>query len=323
MVGVVRKVIWWLVVMVGVVCGKDWPAFEVPSSEVRQGAIGDTRSAGETWQELLLPHAEDFEPIGVPAPRDWLASRQEFGQTFREYLLGRRNGVTPAKSTVYLVPLGDYGESEVAPEMVVLADFVRLYYRVRAVVLPQVGLVDLGVVSRTGRQGQLQLHSAAVLDRLEKRVPENGFALIGVTMEDLYPAPEWNYIFGQARVGKRVGVFSFARYDPRVWGAVLEDDEAKAKRVVLERGLQGIGARGRAPIRDVALHLFPLRDERVEPHWRSGFEAGAPVSGLPAQSGFGDRVESGATVSRARPVLPGEGDGRGCRVVRAAGGAGP
>lgn len=227
--------------MVGVVCGKDWPAFEVPSSEVRQGAIGDTRSAGETWQELLLPHAEDFEPIGVPAPRDWLASRQEFGQTFREYLLGRRNGVTPAKSTVYLVPLGDYGESEVAPEMVVLADFVRLYYRVRAVVLPQVGLVDLGVVSRTGRQGQLQLHSAAVLDRLEKRVPENGFALIGVTMEDLYPAPEWNYIFGQARVGKRVGVFSFARYDPRVWGAVLEDDEAKAKRVVLERGCKVLG----------------------------------------------------------------------------------
>jgi archaemetzincin len=33
-------------------------------------------------------------------------------------------------------------------------------------------------------------------------------------MEDLYPEPSWNFVFGQASLRERVGVFSFARYDP-------------------------------------------------------------------------------------------------------------
>jgi len=30
----------------------------------------------------------------------------------------------------------------------------------------------------------------------------------------LYPKPNWTFVFGCARVRKRTGVFSFARYDP-------------------------------------------------------------------------------------------------------------
>jgi archaemetzincin len=33
-------------------------------------------------------------------------------------------------------------------------------------------------------------------------------------MEDLYPEPSWNFVFGQASLRERVGVYSFARYDP-------------------------------------------------------------------------------------------------------------
>jgi archaemetzincin len=33
-------------------------------------------------------------------------------------------------------------------------------------------------------------------------------------MEDLYPDPAWNFVFGQASLRERVEVFSFARYDP-------------------------------------------------------------------------------------------------------------
>jgi archaemetzincin len=37
-------------------------------------------------------------------------------------------------------------------------------------------------------------------------------------MEDLYPDPRWNFVFGQASMRNRVGVFSFARYDPAFYG---------------------------------------------------------------------------------------------------------
>ena len=33
-------------------------------------------------------------------------------------------------------------------------------------------------------------------------------------MRDLYPSPSWNFVFGEASLSERVGVFSFARYDP-------------------------------------------------------------------------------------------------------------
>ena len=37
-------------------------------------------------------------------------------------------------------------------------------------------------------------------------------------MEDLYPDPRWNFVFGQASLRDRLGVFSFARYDPFFYG---------------------------------------------------------------------------------------------------------
>jgi archaemetzincin len=37
-------------------------------------------------------------------------------------------------------------------------------------------------------------------------------------MEDLYPDPSGNFVFGQASPRERVGVYSFARYDPAFSG---------------------------------------------------------------------------------------------------------
>jgi archaemetzincin len=42
----------------------------------------------------------------------------------------------------------------------------------------------------------------------------SAFCLNAVTMEDLYPDPQWNFVFGEASLPDRTGVFSFARYNP-------------------------------------------------------------------------------------------------------------
>jgi archaemetzincin len=49
---------------------------------------------------------------------------------------------------------------------------------------------------------------------LKKRRPLDAFCVLAITMEDLYPDPSWNFVFGQASPQDSVGVFSFARYDP-------------------------------------------------------------------------------------------------------------
>ncbi len=37
-------------------------------------------------------------------------------------------------------------------------------------------------------------------------------------MHDLYPDPSWNFVFGEATLSDRVGIFSFARYSPGFYG---------------------------------------------------------------------------------------------------------
>ena len=36
-----------------------------------------------------------------------------------------------------------------------------------------------------------------------------------MSLIDLYPRDEWNFVFGLASIRDRTGVFSFARYDPK------------------------------------------------------------------------------------------------------------
>merc|ERR1712139_670676 len=59
-------------------------------------------------------------------------------------------------------------------------------------------------------------HAGMALDALAKCVPRDAYGLMAVTMCDLYPRPEWNFVYGLARLTERVGIFSFVRHTPDV-----------------------------------------------------------------------------------------------------------
>ena len=63
-----------------------------------------------------------------------------------------------------------------------------------------------------------QILTTDVLRFLKARIPADAFCVLAITMEDLYPEPSWNFVFGQASIRDRVGVYSFARYDPAFYG---------------------------------------------------------------------------------------------------------
>jgi archaemetzincin len=66
-------------------------------------------------------------------------------------------------------------------------------------------------------------------------VPRDGLCLLGVTMEDLYPDPTWNYVFGMATLDERVGVYSLVRFYPAFWG---RKETADSEQLGLRRSLQ-------------------------------------------------------------------------------------
>jgi archaemetzincin len=103
------------------------------------------------------------------------------------------------------------------------------------------------------------LLTADILDLLKDRLPADAFALLGITMVDFIP--QWNFVFGQASLRDRVGVYSFARYAPQSYERIRRRE--RAGDVAAE--LQGPGPRNRPHVRDRALHLVALPDERIEP----------------------------------------------------------
>ncbi|HLO67183.1 MAG TPA: aldo/keto reductase [Holophaga sp.] len=60
--------------------------------------------------------------------------------------------------------------------------------------------------------GHRQLLTPFILHEvLEPRLPKDGAALLALTAEDLYPGQGWQFVFGQASIRDRVGVWSIAR----------------------------------------------------------------------------------------------------------------
>jgi archaemetzincin len=114
-----------------------------------------------------------------------------------------------------------------------LQRFTAAFFMMQVVVLPPSDWTQNHITSRRNPwTGQTQLLTGDILNALEARLPKDAFALLGITMTDLYPDPSWNFVFGQASTRNRVGVYSFSRYDPRFYD---QTPSADSRMVMLRR----------------------------------------------------------------------------------------
>ncbi len=159
---------------------------------------------------------DGFTPLGTPRPGDWLAEHPERGQSFEQFVASRPNRPNAERRTIYLVALGGASAEtrDLVPKMV---DYAGRFFAMPARALPAIVLDDGAITERTNpRTGQRQLLTSDILDALRQRLPDDAYCLIAFTDVDLYPEPTWNFVFGQASLVDRVGVYSVARYQPRV-----------------------------------------------------------------------------------------------------------
>ncbi len=203
----------------------DFVGFVPPSTARRIRAIGSTVMLSAEMRRAFLP-TTDFELIARPQPGEWLAEHYERGQTFYEFVSYRSNRPDERRNKLYLLPLTSDGDSLSLP-MRTLADFTRAYFGLRVDVLP-IERLDLTDSHTRSFETNTQFLTADILETLEQRLPEDAYALMAVTDADLYAAPDWNFVFGQASLRGRVGVMSLARLDPAAYGVEMEGDAARA-----------------------------------------------------------------------------------------------
>ena len=181
----------------------------------RIAAIGYTAPLAPEFQRAFDPAG--FEPMPEPGPVDWLAQHPEKPQTFQDYLRADRNIPRSPRNVIYLLPVGAFPAS--APPLVELAAVVHAFFTLEVKTLPAVSVGNVTAKTRSSMEtGKRQLLAPEVLGWLKARLPDDAFGLVAVTMEDLYPDPAWNFVFGMASLKERVGVQSFARQDPAFFG---------------------------------------------------------------------------------------------------------
>ena len=207
--------------------------FVPPSEEVRLKAIGSLRGASNINRRALDP-GDDFLPIPKPGPSDWLANHKEPGQTFDEFTASKPNRPNAKQVKIYLQPLGKF-DPEISPDLKDLKTCAEAYFQMEVKLLPTIGLDDARLTSRIHPQTkEKQYLTGDIMQMLQKQLAPDAYCLLGITMEDLYPEDSWNFVFGQASLRNRVGVYSFARYNPGFYGNEPKDSD---RELILKRSL--------------------------------------------------------------------------------------
>lgn len=173
------------------------------------------------------------QPLPTPRPGDWLAQHEEPGQTYADYRA--EDPITPdeQRGVLYVLPIGEFSP---ARQRVLEATLAILppWFGLPVTTLPALPLSEIPAdAQRTSPQGPWrQLRSTWLLEEaLRPRLPADGACLIGFCADDLWPGPGWNFVFGEASLRHRVGVWSLYRNgDP---GA-----DERAFRLCLERTLK-------------------------------------------------------------------------------------
>lgn len=185
------------------------PAFRTPNSPERERAVGDLEGLAPPLRAALSDTAA-FRPIRPPAPEDWLSQHAEPGQTFAQFVASSPNRPGADRNAIYLQPILDFPPAD-APSLDFLRRFTESYFGLRVALLPPLTPAPNAITERTNL-GARQLLTGDLLKLLAKRLPPDAHGLLGVTMVDLYAGDSWNFVFGEASLRERVGVFSFARY---------------------------------------------------------------------------------------------------------------
>ena len=204
--------------------------FTQPTDEERLAAVGNLQQLREEWRPYFQSN-ENTVPIPDPQAGDWLAEHPESHQPFDLFLKQKPNRPNRERGTIYLLPLDEF--DEYVPQLEDIRDFMQRYFGMPTKVLPRHSFPPQRVTERTNpHTGKHQWLTSDVLRELKPLLPKDAYCMLGVTMIDLYPDPKWNFVFGQATFTDRVGIYSFARFDPKFWG---NERTSEGRREMLRR----------------------------------------------------------------------------------------
>ncbi len=174
--------------------------------------------------------------LPAPGPSDWLANHKEKGQTFAQYFTARPVRRSSELSTIYICLIGEFTPQQ-REVLTATEKYLGILYDSPVKVRKTIALIDIPPRGQRKHPsvGNQQILSTYVLsDVLAADRPTDALAYLAFTATDLYPQDDWNFVFGQASLRERTGVWSIYRN-----GDPATSDEAF--RLCLRRTLKTAG----------------------------------------------------------------------------------
>lgn len=175
--------------------------FVLLRSQHRRPARALTQHPNPTVRRLapLYPRFEET---------DWSFRHPEEGPQTLEAFQAQRTPLTDRKAhSFYIQPIGRFGKDQ-QQLLTDTAILLEHWFGSPVKTLPPIALESLPASARRGPQ----LLTGVLLNQvLLPQRPADAIAVLGVTTVDLTPGEGWNFVFGQASLVNRVGVWSLAR----------------------------------------------------------------------------------------------------------------
>lgn len=185
--------------------------------------IKDTETPSERFRRVLTPL---HELPAAPTLTDWRTTHPEPAQSFEAYARSQPTGCTEERQAIYVQTLGRFSQDE-KKQITEAADYLQCFFQLPVRHLPAADTLSVPEeAQRIHKHTQkLQVRAGFLLDQiLLPALPDSAAAFIGFTTWDLYPSEQWNFVFGQANLRRRTGVWSLARFQT---GKALRDRTLK------------------------------------------------------------------------------------------------
>ncbi len=156
-------------------------------------------------------------PLEQPKPTEWLYEHHELGQTFDAYKNTEPLNITTYRDAIFIKPLGNFTPQQ-NKILQYTVDYLAIFFQTKAMLLPT---SSDSIIPNTARRmrtgGNEQLLASYILNPILKNsFPKHGVVYMAITAKDLYPSPDWNFVFGLASYEDKLGVSSIKRLNSNV-----------------------------------------------------------------------------------------------------------
>jgi archaemetzincin len=144
---------------------------------------------------------------------EWLEHHPEKRQTFDQYLNSDPVRWTKKRGIIYLCLIGEFSDEQ-RSVLDITREYMAVFFDVPVKLRKTVPLKDIPARAQRVHPewGDRQILTTYVLDDVLKAdLPDDAMAYLAFTATDLWPGDGWNFVFGQASMANRIGVWSIYR----------------------------------------------------------------------------------------------------------------